>query len=263
MGLLGRPRRAAFDQHTIKFTVGIIALSLPCLEMYLTGGRINSISESYWTEFAFGPWPRNIFVGLLFAIAALMLSYNGLEEREMWLGKLGAVCATLIPMFPCGCGGRPEIVDRLHFGAAGVMFAILGVFCFIFWRRAERKWLAHGNHRARLRMNIYRLCCTGTIAAIGCFIYSFVFHVERYLLYGEIAGLVAFGVSWLTASRVIWFLTLPHERKALIRKTTRSVTTPSSTMTTPVSARLHPPRPSSQDHISVPPVTAWKNDSGG
>ena len=43
--------------------------------------------------------------------------------------------------------------------------------------------------------------------------------VPRLVFYGEAAGLTAFGVSWLTASRVLPVLTRPDERFSPLRDT--------------------------------------------
>lgn len=217
MQIFGPPRRPEFDQYSIKFIVGFIALSLPIIEWLMTNGNISSISESYWSEQRYGPWPRNIFVGFLFSIAALLLSFNGTEEVDMWLGKIAALCAVLIPMFPCGCAVHPEIIPHLHIIAAGVMFAVLAAFCIIFWKRAKKK-VALGNRAARLRMWVYAACCAGTVMAIG-FFFAFGVTKEKVLVYyGEALGLISFGVSWLTASKFLPILTTPAERNSLIGK---------------------------------------------
>ena len=62
-----------------------------------------------------GPWPRDIFVGSLFAISAFMLAYNGLSEPEMWLAKVASVAALGVAMFPCQCVDLTrEIIPRVH-----------------------------------------------------------------------------------------------------------------------------------------------------
>jgi hypothetical protein len=113
MRFIGAPRQPEIDQYTIKFLVGAIALGLPIVESLLTGltgDPITSISASFW---ATGLWPRNIFVGCLFAVAAFLLAYNGLSETEMWLAKVASLCALGVAMFPCGCDGvGKEIVPE-------------------------------------------------------------------------------------------------------------------------------------------------------
>ena len=42
--------------------------------------------------------------------------------------------------------------------------------------------------------------------------------VDRFTFYGEATGLIAFGISWLTASRVLPGLTRPVERFSPLRQ---------------------------------------------
>ncbi len=75
-------KRTEIDHHVIKLMIGLIALTLASLANFLSGEDINSISESYRevdNDFA-----RNIFVGFLFAIAALLMSYNGRSTPEFF-----------------------------------------------------------------------------------------------------------------------------------------------------------------------------------
>ena len=81
MPLIGAPRRPEIDQSAIKFLIGLIALLLAPIEFAITSGSITSISASFW--FDPGLWPRNIFVGFLFAISAFLLTYNGMSETEI------------------------------------------------------------------------------------------------------------------------------------------------------------------------------------
>ncbi|MBL4710973.1 MAG: hypothetical protein JKX75_00455 [Gammaproteobacteria bacterium] len=72
-------RRSEIDNHTMKFIVGVIALSLAYLTETFAVEPLDSISASYWDQ---GLWSGNIFVGFLFAIGAFMQTYNGHERRE-------------------------------------------------------------------------------------------------------------------------------------------------------------------------------------
>ena len=193
------------NQYTIKFLIGFVALALPVVELLLSRGTISSISASYWYD-AGGPWPRNIFVGALFAIAALLASYNGTSEMQLVLGKAAAVAAVVIAMFPCYCGDMThEIISGVHGAAAGVMFAVLAWFCWDFIHRAKTK--LHDNRRtgAKRRIGIYSTCGVGMLIAVVLFIAHAVLpknESNEYLVFwGETFGLVSFGVSWLTASR--------------------------------------------------------------
>ena len=210
MALIGPPRRPEIDNYTIKFLIGAIALSLPTIEFALTGGSITSISASFWFEP--GVWPRSVLVGFLFAIAAFLLAYNGRSETEMWLAKAASLAAAGIALFPCGCGDpKREIIPHVHVLSAGVMFAVLAAFCWIFLSRA---W-AKGHPQAKARATIYALCGIGMLGAIALLITSSNRDSEALVFWGETLGLVSFGISWLTASRVIPVITRPSEREKL------------------------------------------------
>jgi hypothetical protein len=210
MPFIGDPRRPEIDQYAIKFLIGAIAVSLPLIEFALTSGSITSISASFWFEP--GVWPRNIFVGFLFAISAFLLAYNGKSETEMWLGKAASLAAAGIAMFPCACGNPSrEIIPRVHLISAGVMFFVLTCFCYVFFERAREKRHLH----AYVRATIYALCGLGMIVSILLFIFAAFKGGEGLVFLGEAVGLVSFGISWLTASRVLPVITLPSERESL------------------------------------------------
>jgi hypothetical protein len=210
MSFIGAPRRPEIDQYAIKFLIGAIAVSLPLIEFALTSGSITSISASFWVEP--GVWPRNIFVGFLFAISAFLLAYNGKSETEMWLGKAASLAAAGVAMFPCACGDPShEIIPRVHVISAGLMFLVLACFCYIFLQRARKK----RHPQANVRAIIYALCGLGMIVSILLFIAAAFKDGEALVFLGEAVGLVSFGISWLTASRVLPVITRPSERESL------------------------------------------------
>src|SRR5215510_12046051 len=108
--MLPKPGRQEIDHRTIKLIVGVVALSLATLTDLFAKTSITSISASYYE----GGWSQSIFIGFLFAIAALMLAYNGQSRTEMLLSKVACVTALGVAMFPCGCGGYPPLVPHVH-----------------------------------------------------------------------------------------------------------------------------------------------------
>ncbi len=205
------PQRHEIDHRTIKLIVGVIALFLANLTSFLSGNTIESISAAYYAD----DWARNVLVGCLFAIAAFLFAYNGYSPTEGRLSKVAAVAALGVAMFPCACGKHDEIIPHLHGIPAAVMFVVLASFCYQFYRRAVDK----GHSEANRRAFIYAAC--GLIIATAIVVLGAdeltngalkgVFG-DRLTFYGERAGLMAFGVSWLTASRVTPGLASQKER---------------------------------------------------
>jgi hypothetical protein len=225
MKIIGKARRGEIDEYTIKFLIGWIAFLLPWVEMavtWLTGQSLASISASY----TFDPWPRNIFVGCLFAMAAFLLAYNGDSEPQLWLAKTGSLAAFCLALFPCECGdGKYEIVPHVHLIATIVMFGVLIAFCIIFYRRAQEKFKEDKSHfEARRRRNIYVLCGFGMgvstlllLTAAACNLKGWPVTAvcppaRPLVLWGETIGLVFFGIAWLTASKVFRPLARKEER---------------------------------------------------
>src|SRR6185503_2494622 len=155
-----------------------------------------------------------ILVGFLFAIAAFLLAYNGLSKSEMLMSKFAAIAALGVALFPTSCKGQPELVPYVHFGSAAVMFLILAYFCYVFYKRARAKGYTEANRRAVL----YVLCGIVIIASMLVMVFDKVTggvissRVQRLVFHCERAALVAFGISWLTASRTLPVLTRSDER---------------------------------------------------
>ncbi len=211
-----QPEKHEIDHHIMKLIVGVIALTLANLTAFFASSPLDSISASYHEP----GWPRDIFVGFLFAISAFLLAYNGYGGTEMVLSKVAAVAALGVAIFPCQCKTHDEIIPYLHAISAAVMFLILAVFCWFFYQRAREK----RQRRADWRAWIYLVCGVVIVVAVVVLILDDLMggpiqkSVPRLVFYGERAGLVAFGISWLVASRVLPVLTAPEERVSLLPK---------------------------------------------
>jgi hypothetical protein len=213
--MLATPRRPEIDHRTMKLIVGVVALSLAGLARLFAESPLSSISASYWEL----GWSHVIFIGFLFAIAAFLLAYNGRSTAEMLLSKSASMAALCVALFPCGCDGHDELVPGVHSAAAAVMFVVLAVFCYIFYRRAKAKAHTQANVRAALY-----LACGGVIAlCILALAINGLFHdaleqwIPRVKFKGEELALIAFGVSWLNASHVLPGLNRKDERFSPLR----------------------------------------------
>jgi len=205
-----KTERLEIDHHTTKFVVGAIALSLAFPTNLFSKTDLGSISASYHQG---GP-SQAIFIGFLFAIAAFLLSDNGYTKRQMWLSKLAALTAAGVALFPCQCGvaAVTKLQAALHYGSAEIMFAILGIFTYVFYSRARGR----GHACADARAGIYALCCIVIALSIVAIALDALLKitdgwVPNFSFGGEAAALVAFGTSWLLASRVVPVVTRKDE----------------------------------------------------
>lgn len=198
------------DHHILKFIVGVAAIFLASLTVFLSGAPLPSISAAYHE----GHWARDFLVGVLFAIGAFLVAFNGSSATEMVLSKLAALAALGVALFPCECDRGDEILPYVHYVSAAVLFIVLAGFCLIFYKRARAK----GHREAIWRSYLYALC-GGTIILVLVVLAFDHFagqpistRVSRLVFHGEQAGLIAFGLSWLVASRVFPGITAPGER---------------------------------------------------
>ncbi|WOX05509.1 DUF998 domain-containing protein [Microbulbifer pacificus] len=215
-----KPLDTEIDHHTAKFIVGFIALSLAIFTDLLTPGvSISSISLSYHlTDNA-----RNVFVGSLCVISAFLWSYNGYSLFQAVLSKVAAVAVAAVAFFPCDCftGRGVEEVAReatmigiVHTASAISMFIILAIFCWLFYLRAKEK----DSKEAKVRGLIYRICAVAMVGAMAIQLLDILDWVDfsgithRLTYYVEATSLFAFGVAWLTASRMLPFVTNEDER---------------------------------------------------
>jgi len=211
--MLPVPTREEIDHRTIKLVVGVIAITLPLLTSFFAKAALTSISASYYE----GGWSQSILIGFLFAIASFLLAYNGMSRAEMVASKVAAIAGLGIALFPCKCEEHIELVPYVHGISAAVMFLILTYFCYQFFRRARSK----GHPQAKVRAAIYAVCAVVIFVSVVVLAIDRLWDgglgIPRLTFYGESAGLLAFGISWLTASRVLPVVTRQDERFSPLR----------------------------------------------
>lgn len=206
-----RPR-PDIDHHTLKLIVGVIALTLASLTSYFAKQKhsIDSISAAYYETGA----SHVIFIGFLFAIAAFLLAYNGYTRAQMIASKIAAISTLVVVFVPCECEGLGAKAPA-HGIAAAITFGILAFFCYTFYRRALEK---PASKQTRSRAVIYAICGVVIVLMIVILGASRLMsdsdkdRFPRLTFYGEKAALIAFGVSWLTASLYLPVITTKHER---------------------------------------------------
>jgi len=197
-----------FDYKALRLMVGLIAFSLPFVVIIVNWSVTSSISASYHTKV------RDVFVGALFVIGALLLAYNGhnprLDAAQIggvwgWLGRfwkaalefrrlerqyeeriislLGGVAAITAALCPTACDDcDADVKSLIHGIAAGILFASVVYFCLVgFLDRVKdslfKTWEEGG--KAKLRAWIYLICGVSiAVILIGAVIAPFVLTVS-------------------------------------------------------------------------------------
>lgn len=206
-----------FNYQYQRFMIGFVALCLPLFVMIFGCNDLLSLSFSYHS------YARDIFVGCLMAVGALMIPYQGRDGSnrwEFWLAKFGGVSAILVGLIPMDCypeigGGWKQPFEcfvayacdegtngKVHLWASIGVFVSLFILCLIFRRNALGKKTLTGNIRAK----IYVVCMAGIASGAvlaGFYRLGFELLGVRTVFWAESIMLFAFSIAWLTASKMI------------------------------------------------------------
>lgn len=192
-----------FDYKALRLMLGIIALSLPFVVTFVARDSLPSISASYFTN------ARDVFVGALFVVGGLMLTYNGHTTFEALASKVAAVSALLVALFPTSkVACESSSTSTVHTVAAVVLFLILAYFCFGPFRENTK---GKGGKKGR-RAKFYFACGCLILGSMAVgLIGELVLPCETLqaidLIYWvETVALSAFGVAWIVAGKIIPWL---------------------------------------------------------
>lgn len=197
---------------TLRKAVGLLGFVLPIA--LVVGSAIvgnceevqSSISNYYHTAM------RDIFVGILCAIALFLFTYNGYDRRDKIASQLGSICALGIAFFPTSiliplptCNILPIVVNplvgTLHLIFATIFFLNLAYFSLFLFTESKGEMTPE----KRKRNLVYRVCGIVMVLCI-VLIAIYVFFLERKITYPakydvvfylETVALWAFAASWL------------------------------------------------------------------
>jgi len=188
--------------------MGAIAFSLPLMVDIVASDELASISASYYTE------ARDLFVGLLFVVAALMLAYNGHNRRESIASKTAAIATAGVALFPTApLVGDSDWKSFVHYACAIVLFCILAYFCFGPFRERTKGRAGMKGRRARIYLTcgwVIVLSMVG-LAIAKVLLPAAIVSTYKMTYWAEFAALWAFGIAWITAGKVLPFLVEPDE----------------------------------------------------
>lgn len=161
MSTVNENENPVFEDHTLRLVVGALAIGLPSL-VYILAGRITkSISSSYHE-----PLARDVFVGSLFVLGTLLISYKGHPQGQapeagmgMWkrlfkwitryqenlISTIGGVAAMTAALFPTACDTcSMDRIALVHTVSAFLLFANVAYFSIVaFLRCVNKKLLAY------------------------------------------------------------------------------------------------------------------------
>jgi hypothetical protein len=191
--------------ETLLKTVGLLGILMPWLLIggsWMLGSELiirDSISDYYHS-----PKVRDLFVGVLCAIALFLSAYNGYDRRDRIASALACVFALGVAFFPTTPDGEnADGIGRLHLVFAASFFLVLTVFALFLFRSFDPHM---GKTPQKINRNRIYLVCGIIMAASLVFIMAYMFWLKdcwtwldnaRPVLVFESVALTAFGFSWL------------------------------------------------------------------
>jgi len=189
-----------FDYRALRLLVGLVAFTLPLIVRFISSSHLSSISASYYTE------SRDVFVGSLFIIGALLWAYNGHSTMEKWVSKGAAVAALIVATFPTSCDlCETNIKSTVHYAAAVILFSTIAYFCLGPFRKKKDVETV----KTQRRRMIYLIC---GLIIVGCMLGAGVTEVAMsaatrikwaVAYIAEFVALWAFAIAWIVAGKVI------------------------------------------------------------
>lgn len=192
--------------------IGLLGVALPFV-LAIGAGLLSgldvqdSVSAYYYTVM------RDVFVGILFAIAVFMFAYQGYDRKDNIVGNavcFGAIGVALFPVAPAAGGtSAQETLGMLHYLSATLFFLMLACFSLVLFRKTNP---AVPPTPEKLRRNrVYFVCGVAILAAIGMIallkvfpgLQNAVFLTDAPVFWLEALAVVAFGFSWLVKGEAI------------------------------------------------------------
>ena len=138
-----------FDYRTLRLIIGVLAFAFPTMVYALTGKITTSISASYHEDAT-----RDVFVGFLFILGALLISYKGhrlpvssgaggklwvriQRDQEDWISAIGGIASILTALYPTACDDcSVDTKARIHTIGAFILFFNVFYFSLIAFLRS-------------------------------------------------------------------------------------------------------------------------------
>lgn len=207
--------------------IGILGISLPFALIF--GNHF--LGNEHWLQPSishyFYSYMHFAFVGVLFILGAILISYREKEYRlANRVSTLAGIFAFCVAIFPTKFEGfqKPEYIHIedvywkswfkiIHFGSALLLFVCFAVFCFVIFQKSDKDLIpSHFDKKKLLRNRIYKFCGWGIVGSIlmiaACTLYEKYFAITTFTKYStfifETTALICFGNSWLLKGSLNW-----------------------------------------------------------
>ncbi len=187
---------------TLRRGVAIIGIAFPFL--LWAGGAFQGISfqdsmSAYYHATAGDHSMRNWFVGLLFAVGALVYLYKGYSVKENYALNFAGLFAIGVAIFPMAWPKAPGV--SLH-GICAISFFVCIAYVCIFRASDTLHLLKDPVREARFR-RLYRRIGFGMILfPVIALLMTVVFQrFSAYAFFAEASGIWIFATYWLVKSR--------------------------------------------------------------
>lgn len=194
----------------MKVMIGLLGMLLPWLVALITLSWPQSISITYYSEYAVGT-----FMVVLGSAGILLINYKGYEKIDDIVATIAGIFGILVCLFPMTYLPDPsmrtgilhlpsEISNIFHCISAVVFFVALAFMSFFLFTKTSGNMTT----QKKIRNIIYRVCGVGMLVSFALFGLNFIPGVEIYNLTWivEAVALFFFGLSWIVKSGAFPFL---------------------------------------------------------
>jgi hypothetical protein len=210
--------------HGHRQLIGWSGLSLPFLVYAIAGWRptkgltpwelLDSVSDYYYTSSVI------VFVGILFALAAFLLTYKGYRDTSIdrVLGIFAGIAALGVSCFPTRAPSRDlapdwwtDSMQSIHFVSAVGLFGSFIVYSLLLFPKSRAVGGQPRSFEKNIRNAVHRSC---GIVMIACLTWAIVARNKdgSSIFWPEAIALVAFAISWLVKGHAGWTVLALAER---------------------------------------------------
>ena len=203
--------QAARSYLYLSLGIGLIAIIMPLLLMWMGGYQIHDSMSSYYTMDVRSS--RDIFVGCLCAIGVFLVLFHGLSRLENWLLNFAGMAIILVALIPM------PVSEILHRGFAVVFFLLIGIVA-IFLSKSRVHCIDSGAKRLFYKTAYTVVGAFMVAAPLAATAFQFALgSASHWVFWAEFIGIASFSVYWFLKTseyrlllRIRWFA--PNSEKA-------------------------------------------------